>query len=536
MTKIDLNDLPEFLKNSFLYNALIQKEDGENTCLSEDNKTVLLPSKAIYDFRFIKTNHYDSLEEFEKIVYVLNYWVCYELPEDFLDFAENISKSVSKKQIIEVLDKTVFKEKLKHITDHYVGSNSNYFKHYIREGYLDLVKYFFKKVEPECITKNFISNNSIEYGHLDVLKYLHENGFKPDRSSYDLAVSLGHIHILEYLESIGVQTDEGYLETAISKKQLESIKYLHKKGCEFSEENFYDAVSIGDLKIVEYLFNNGCPINIGDDLYNNSNDLHTNIASRRNNLEVLKFLHKNGFPWDSTTVLSALEHSYSIDCLKYLIENNCPYNERYIKNELLPDNLEALKSFFEKGLKLDKELFDNTIIGGNLEVLDFLLNNGCEYKTTIFDVVLCTTYVIGRSAFDFLQLLHKHNFPFDITTTNTAVDCCQEMETMDCLKYLIQNGSPYDESTMGKAIMSNDLCVIQYLMSIGCPIPDSNILQNEYISKKVYSYLTENVYTKNELSEIKIQITYNSDSEYNDEDGNDSDSDFSYGSFCDGYN
>ena len=74
MTKIYLNDLPEYLKNSFLYNALIKKEDDSdknNTDLLEDeNNIVLVPNEAIYDLSSEKTGLCDSLEEFEKTTFV----------------------------------------------------------------------------------------------------------------------------------------------------------------------------------------------------------------------------------------------------------------------------------------------------------------------------------------------------------------------------------------------------------------------------------------------------------------------------------
>ncbi len=512
MTKINLTLLPEFLKNSFLYNTLTECQDDE-----EDNNLVLLPNEAVYNFNF-ETNLCNSLEEFEKAVYVLNYWGCNELPQDFLDFAENISKSISKTEIIGILDKTIFKDKFQHLTDKCVCSDKYYLQKHIEEGYFDLTKFFLKKVGRECINDDSIFNKVIEYGFLDVLKYLHENGyFQPDWLSYDFAVLFEQIHVLEYFESVGVGANGSCLERAIRSKQLESVKYLHKNGSKLDTRHFYESLETGDSEIIEYLLNNGCPYsNLG--FY--TSDSATSMAVKENNLEVLKLLHKKGFPWDSTTVENAVkfsvEHSSNMDCLKYLIENNCPYDEKTLKNEFLPFNLQATKYFFEKGLSLDEELFNATLTKGDLEVLEFLLNNDCEHKHTI-NGVLCTTYVIERSdsgEVGFLQLLHKHNFPFDITTTNTAVQNVGLMFSMNCLRYLIQNGSPYDESTMKTAILSNDISTTNYLLNLHFPIPEPNFLENKTITKEVYSYLVKNVYSKNELSGIKIHKIDNPDDDY----------------------
>ena len=47
------------------------------------------------------------------------------------------------------------------------------------------------------------------------------------------------------------------------------------------------------------------------------------FAARNGHLECLKYLLKNDCPWNEYTTWSA-ENSGHLECLKYLLENNCP--------------------------------------------------------------------------------------------------------------------------------------------------------------------------------------------------------------------
>ena len=47
--------------------------------------------------------------------------------------------------------------------------------------------------------------------------------------------------------------------------------------------------------------------------------------ARYGNVELLKFLHEKGCPWDDWTCTAAAFHGH-LECLKYLHENGCPWN------------------------------------------------------------------------------------------------------------------------------------------------------------------------------------------------------------------
>jgi len=49
-------------------------------------------------------------------------------------------------------------------------------------------------------------------------------------------------------------------------------------------------------------------------------------ASKYGHLEVLKYLHENGCPWNENCCEFASERGH-LECLKYLHESECPWNQ-----------------------------------------------------------------------------------------------------------------------------------------------------------------------------------------------------------------
>jgi hypothetical protein len=53
------------------------------------------------------------------------------------------------------------------------------------------------------------------------------------------------------------------------------------------------------------------------------------LAAGEGHLDVLKYLHENDCPWDSRTCSYAHRNNH-VDCLNYLIEQKCEGFEDYI--------------------------------------------------------------------------------------------------------------------------------------------------------------------------------------------------------------
>jgi hypothetical protein len=140
-----------------------------------------------------------------------------------------------------------------------------------KQGNLEMVKYC---VANECPINVWACAKAAEYGHLECLKYLHEEAKAPwDSGTAAWVAKNGHLHILEYL---------------VERKYDQYSVYA----CAFAAENGH--------------------------------------------LDCLKYLHETAkAPWDSVAVLWAHKRNRT-ECLQYLLDNDCPLPDgwRYEHGEL----------------------------------------------------------------------------------------------------------------------------------------------------------------------------------------------------------
>ena len=96
-----------------------------------------------------------------------------------------------------------------------------------RQGNLEMVKYC---VANECPIDEWACANAAEGGHLECLKYLHEEAKAPwDWRSAAWAAANGHLHILEYLVERKYDKYDAYAcEYAAENGNLDCLKYLHE--------------------------------------------------------------------------------------------------------------------------------------------------------------------------------------------------------------------------------------------------------------------------------------------------------------------
>lgn len=89
-------------------------------------------------------------------------------------------------------------------------------------------------------------------------------------------------------------------------------------------------------------------------LNKNKNEL-CNEAAKNNDLECLKYAHKNGHIWNQDTCSYAAKYG-SIECLEYLYENGCPWNIYVAYHAASAGNIECLKYAIENGCNINKRI------------------------------------------------------------------------------------------------------------------------------------------------------------------------------------
>ncbi|CAL6395950.1 unnamed protein product [Bathycoccus prasinos] len=129
------------------------------------------------------------------------------------------------------------------------------------QGNVEMVKYC---VANECPINTWACARAAENGHLEVLKYLHEEAKAPwDYDTATRAAQNGHLHILEYLVERKYNKYYYYLacERAAEKGHLDCLKYLHETAkAPWDYRAVRDAHENKHPECLQYLLDNNCPL------------------------------------------------------------------------------------------------------------------------------------------------------------------------------------------------------------------------------------------------------------------------------------
>ena len=104
------------------------------------------------------------------------------------------------------------------------------------------------------------------------------------------------------------------------------LKEARQAGCIWNDEVLECAVDNGSLECLKWAHENGCTVLI---TYGRSRIAWscTDTAAKNGLLDILKYLQQNNFPWDEYTMIHAL-HGGHLNCLKFAHESGCPWNSK----------------------------------------------------------------------------------------------------------------------------------------------------------------------------------------------------------------
>jgi hypothetical protein len=231
----------------------------------------------------------------------------------------------------------------------------------------------------KCITCQYAAF----YGHLECLKYLHQNNYPWDEWTFGSAAANGHLDCLKYLHENNCPWNEYLCSYAAFNGHLDCLKYLHKNKYFWNEYTCQKAAMNGHIDCLEYARKNGCPWN----------KLTFEGAASNGQLECLEYLYKNNCPWDEWTCISAVENGH-LKCLRYLHENNCPWTELACQYAAKNGHLKCLKYLHENGCLWNANTCLEAAKNGHLECLKYAVEKGCPWdkndckKNTSYDLIL----------------------------------------------------------------------------------------------------------------------------------------------------
>ncbi|CAL6324060.1 unnamed protein product [Bathycoccus prasinos] len=129
-----------------------------------------------------------------------------------------------------------------------------------RIGNLEMVNYCVAKESP---INGWACANAAAGGHLETLKYLHEEAKAPwDSWTARCVAESGHLHILEYLvECKFDKYSEWVCTCAAESGHLDCLKYLHETAkAPWDCEAVYCARMNNQIECLRYLLDNNCPL------------------------------------------------------------------------------------------------------------------------------------------------------------------------------------------------------------------------------------------------------------------------------------
>jgi len=128
------------------------------------------------------------------------------------------------------------------------------------QGNLEMVKYC---VANDCPIDEVACARAARYGHLECLKYLHEEVKAPwDSYTASWAAQNGHLHILEYLVERKFDKYNEYACTgAAAYGHLDCLKYLHETAKAPWDSRVVQLAHVNNqTECVQYLLDNNCPL------------------------------------------------------------------------------------------------------------------------------------------------------------------------------------------------------------------------------------------------------------------------------------
>lgn len=315
------------------------------------------------------------------------------------------------------------------------------------------------------------------------------------------------------------------LKILVKTNNLEGVKWfkdkwlnIHKKNMDFDDDLLCVAVKSGNIDMLEYLKENGCKI---------SRYAMINAAEQKQ-LSIMKWLYANECPLHIDVFNQALKH-YDILVIKWLLENKCPCDSDTLQYAIHTGNLKLIKVLIKKKCKVNHEVFFEAVKKGNLDILEYIYKFYEKIRFDIneylsdneYDIYL---YAIKSKNIDVLYWLEKNRY----TNIKRQLNLEEAAETGDVniVKWFVQRGCNIERYTLRGAIISNNIELIQYLLTDRGNTIDYNELnylklehytvlkwlyKNNYISQDYNDKLKKIAMESGDLEFVKTLVTKSKD-------------------------
>jgi hypothetical protein len=130
------------------------------------------------------------------------------------------------------------------------------------QGFLELLQAAFPRRTTLERQRRILSESQLAafYGHLEILKWLSENGYHVFTTSHlNDAIEGNHLETIRWLREHGTPWGDFTMSFAIRGNCLDIIKWIRKHGCPWSWNTTRLAIELGNLDILQWVLSDGCP-------------------------------------------------------------------------------------------------------------------------------------------------------------------------------------------------------------------------------------------------------------------------------------
>ena len=166
-------------------------------------------------------------------------------------------------------------------------------------GRLEIIKYLEKRFRLQC--RRGVMDEAIMNGHLDVVKYLHDQRCYFLWTSFGVAAYNGHLDVVQFGRfQVGWRPTSATITGVCLRGHVDVVEFLHSVGTERAQlMGFYAAVVKGHVDVVKHLVSLG----LYEENYPSFQD-----AARYGQLEMVKLAHEIGVSFKELTFNDLEEH------------------------------------------------------------------------------------------------------------------------------------------------------------------------------------------------------------------------------------
>ncbi|AJF97135.1 ankyrin repeat protein [Pandoravirus inopinatum] len=267
-------------------------------------------------------------------------------------------------------------------------------------------------------------------GHVDCLALLHKARYPLHTRVLWTAARYGHIDCVDYAIAHGCQPDQFYVcQSRSTPAHLACVKKIVAAGGRTNPIGDMVAVRAGHVDCLR-LFGGS----------SRRDGWACQSAAYRGNLEMLHFLHKNGWDWDARTFKAAAE-SDNHDCLAYVVKKRCPWTFddlcRVARSGRWANVMAVIRP--ESG---DTRPTTAAASMGRLDLLSDLCQQGYACES---DACLAAAF---NGHVDCLHYLYKQRCAWDARTLDAALAGANRR----CFEYAVARGCPLTPRTRKAAL------------------------------------------------------------------------------------